>query len=117
MRTDVRRSLELGAATCDCIPANGITDGGYKPCFIPVARPGYVTSRAATSAARSRRRELAGQTAQVRRTRGSPISGRQVTPSGSVWAQSGGARANARPVPTAANLTSAIRDPSPGADW
>ena len=39
-------------------------------------------SSAATSAARSRRRELAGQAAQVRRTRGWPISGRQVTPCG-----------------------------------
>jgi hypothetical protein len=29
-----------GTVTCDCVPVNGITDGGYKPCFIPAARAG-----------------------------------------------------------------------------
>lgn len=65
-----------------------------------------VMSSAATSAATSRWRESAGHTAQVRRTIGFPIRGCQVRPWGSGRAQPGEAKANVRPVPTAASLTS-----------
>ena len=49
-----------------------------------------VMSSTAISAAASRRCEPASHTAQVRRTRGLPASGHQITPSGSETGQSGG---------------------------
>jgi hypothetical protein len=61
----------------------------------------------------SRRRELAGQTAEVRRTTGSSTSGVHTTLRGMGRAHSGGASANAWPEATAVNITKGIGNWSP----
>ena len=115
VRADVRRPLEQEQPAAIAFWLTALPMAVMSPAS-PGGPAGYVTSSAASGAARSRRRELAGRTAQVQRTRYF-LSAAPGQPSGSARGRWGGARANARPVPTAANLTSAIRDPSPGAGW